>query len=192
MPERLELPCSQAFTLQERPRLVDPDVVDEPRFPCCSHGAECRSVATRGEPARVAVREEARSRRHERGGVLTHPPAARDLFLVQRTRPLGGGIVAQLVERPAEVDRRRARGHEHLVRTVQVLPTLRRQGEPVRRCDADRRRAANGKRADGVGDLGRRRAPQLDLLVRQTPLVEHDHGVRPPGGRLAQESDPRV
>ena len=177
IPNVVELPCGQALTLEERPRLVDPDVLDEPVLPRSAHRAERRSIAAGGEPARVAVREEARSGRHERGGVLTHPPTARDLFLVQCARPLGSGIVAQLVERPAEVDCSRTGGQEHLVRPVQILSVLSRQGEPVARRDADRWSAANGERADGVGDFRRRRAPQLDLLVRQTPLVEHDHGV---------------
>ena len=108
--QRLELPRGQPLALQQRPRLVDPDVLDEPRLPGCAHRAERRPVATGRERAGVAVREEARAGRHERGGVRAHPPAARDLFLVERARPLGRGIVAQLVERPAEVDRRRAGG----------------------------------------------------------------------------------
>jgi len=61
---------------------------------------------------------------------------------------------------------------------VPVRPLLGRYREAVRRGDSVRWSAANGERADGVGDLCRRRTPQLDLLVGQPPLVEHDDGVR--------------
>ena len=61
---------------------------------------------------------------------------------------------------------------------VEILSARRSEREPVRSRDTDRRGAADSERADRVGDLGRRRAPQLDLLFGQAPLVEHDHGVR--------------
>ena len=120
----------------------------------------------------------ARPGRNELERVLPHPAAALDLVLVERRARSGVGSSRSLVERPAQVDRRRARRDEDVVRRVEVLPALGCEREPVRRGDADRGSAADGERADRLGDLGRRRAPQLDLLVGQPPLVEDDHRVR--------------
>ena len=58
--QRVELPCSQARALEQRPRLVDPDVLDEAALPGRAHGAERRPVAARRQAARVAVRQEPR------------------------------------------------------------------------------------------------------------------------------------
>ena len=110
--------------------------------------------------------------------MLTHASASGDLLVVQRPCALRRRIVAERVERPAEIHGRRPRRGEHVVRRVEILSAGRSEREPVRRRDADRRCAANREGADGVGDVSRRRAPQLDLVVGQAPLVEHDHGVR--------------
>jgi hypothetical protein len=109
--------------------------------------------------------------------VPAHPLAALHLLVVERPGALCGGLVAELVERPPEIDRRRPRGCEHLVRRVQVFPVRGGKCETVGCGDPDGGRAAHRQRGDGVGDLRRRRAPQLDHLVRQPPLVEHDDGV---------------
>jgi hypothetical protein len=124
------------------------------------------------------VSEDSRAGWDERDRVLAHRAAALDLRVMERSRALGRGIGAELVERPPQVHRGRARGDEDVVGGVEILAARRGERQPVRRGHADRGRAANGERADGVGDLGRRRAPQLDLLVGQAPLVENDDGVR--------------
>ena len=43
--------------------------------------------------------------------------------------------------------------------------------------DADRGRAADGEHADRLCNLGGRLAAELDLLIREPSLVEHDDGV---------------
>ena len=119
-----------------------------------------------------------------------HPPAPLDLVLVDPPRPLGGRIGPQLVERPGEVDGGGTSRGEHAVRLVEVLAPRRGERVAVRRGDADRRRAADGQRPDRRGDLGRGAALELDLLVRQAPLVEEDDAVLleprdPLGGQVA-------
>ena len=109
--------------------------------------------------------------------MLPHPATALDLLLVQRARTLRRRIVTQLVERPAQVDRGRPRRREHVVGGVEVLPAHRRERQPVRGRHADRGRTADRESANRVRHLRGRRAAQLDLLVRQAPLVEHDHRV---------------
>jgi hypothetical protein len=117
--------------------------------------------------------------------VRRHPHAAIDLGGVDCTRSLGRRVRAHSVERPAEVDRGWPGRDERVICCVEVLPSLGRQRIAVRGGDADRRRAANRERADGVRDLRRRPAPQLDLLVRKSALVEEDD-------RLALQADDAV
>ena len=114
-----------------------------------------------------------------------HPPAAVDLLAVERTRALGGRIVAHLCERPREVHRRRPRGGEHALGCLEILAAERGEREAVGGGDADRGRAAHDHRADGVRHLGRGAARELDLLVRQLALVEEDD----PGAVLLQPDD---
>ncbi len=123
------------------------------------------------------MREDARSRLEEAEGVLPHPAAALDLLVVQRTCASGRRVVAQLVERPPQVHGRRTGGRQDVVRRIQVISALRGESKPVGRGDPDRGSAADGERTDGVGDLSRRRAAQLHLLVGQPSLVEDDHRV---------------
>ena len=174
--ERLELPGGQPRALQERPRLVDPDVLDQTLLPRRAQRADGGAVAAGREPARVAVRQRTRSRAEQRRRVRRHPAAARDLFLVQCACPLGGGISAHLLERPDEVHGRRPRLGEHAVGRIEILPALHGQRVAVRGGDADRRRAAHRERPDRVGDLSGRLAPELDFLVRKPTLIQQDHG----------------
>ena len=89
--ELLELPGRQPRALQQRPRLVDPDVREQAVLPRRAQRADRRAVAAGREAARVAVRQGLRAGPEERGGVGTHAPAAIDLGLVQRARPLRRG-----------------------------------------------------------------------------------------------------
>ena len=57
--ELLELPRRQPAALEQRSRLVDPDVLDEARLGGGSDRADRRAVAARRKAARVAVREHA-------------------------------------------------------------------------------------------------------------------------------------
>ena len=175
--ELLELPRREAAALQERPRLVDPDVRDATRL---VRGADCserRSVATRREPARVAVREDARSLREQLHRVRAHRTAALDLVGVDPLGPLARRVVAHRLERPAEVDRRRAGRGERRERGVEVVAPLGGERHAVRGRDPDGRSAANGEHADRLGELGHRPAAEVDLMLREQALVEHDDGV---------------
>ena len=81
---------------------------DAARLPRSSHRADRSAVATRRQPAGVAMGEDTRAcSGNSSQGVGAHAPAALDLVLVDRARPLGGRVRAHLVERPAQVDRRR-------------------------------------------------------------------------------------
>jgi hypothetical protein len=106
-----------------------------------------------------------------------HPPATLDLVVVQCSGPLRRRVVPHPVERPDQVDGSRARTRQHLVGGIEVLRALGRQRVPVGSCDADRRRAAHSKRPNRLGDLRRRPAAKLDLLVWKPTLVEEDHCV---------------
>ena len=116
------------------------------------------------------------------GGVRRHPPAALDLLRVDRARPLGRRVVAHPGERPGEVDGGRPRAREDALGLVEVVSAQRREREPVRGRDPDRGRAAHDHRPDRVGHLRRRRAANVDDLLRQPALVEeNDRGRRPRG-----------
>ena len=176
-PELLELPGGQPRALEERPRLVHPDVLDEPGLVCGPDRPERCPVAACCEAAGVAVRQHARTGRDELDRMLPHPPAALDLVCVDPLGALARRVVAHRVERPAEVDRRRPRRREHLGRGVEVVPALGGERHAVGGRSADRRRAAHGEHADRLRELGGRRAAKVDLLVGQPTLVEDDDGV---------------
>jgi hypothetical protein len=104
----------------------------------------------------------------------SHAPAAVDLGIVQGASPLGGRVVAHLLERPDEIDRRRPRLGQDPVRSVQVLTAGSREHVSVCGGHADRGSAAHRECPDRVGNVGRRLAAQLDFLVRKPALVEQD------------------
>ena len=93
---------------------------------------------------------------------------------MQVASPFGRRVRAHLFERPDEVHRRRAGFGEHAVRGVKILAALGRERVAVGRGHADGRRSAHGERPDRLGDLGRRLAAELELLVRKPALVEQD------------------
>ena len=176
-PGRLELPGGQPRPLQERPRLVDPDVREEAALPGREQCTDGAAVAASRQPARIAVRQCARSRSEELRGVRGHPPAALDLVRVDAARMLERWIVAHRVERPPEVDGGWARRAKHAIGLREILALRGRERNPVGRCDADRRRTTHDHGADRVCDLGRGLTCDIDFLERQAPLVEEHHPV---------------
>ena len=106
-----------------------------------------------------------------------HRPAALDLVGVDPFGPLARRLVAHRLERPAEVDGRRARRRQRRERGVEVVSALRGERHPVCGRDADRRGAPDGEDADRLRELGDRAAAEVGLLLRQQTLVEHDDGV---------------
>jgi hypothetical protein len=110
--------------LEERPRLIDEHVLEQPTLPRRAERADGASIAARGEAAGVAVGQCARAGREQLRRVGGHPAAPLDLLRVQRACVLRGGIGTHLLERPGEVDRRRAGGGERLGGGVDVLPAL--------------------------------------------------------------------
>src|SRR4029079_2073918 len=143
-----------------------PDVLDASGLPGRPHGSESRSVAAGREGSRVAVGQETRAFGDELDGARVEGSGAR-----------GCRIVAYLVERPPQIDGRRARRRQNLVRRVKVLAAPRRERETVGGGAPDRRGAADRERPDRVGAVLGRYAPQLELLVGQAPLVEEDDGI---------------
>ena len=119
-----------------------------PRSAAARIAPDRRAVAAGREPAGVAVGQDPGRRRHELRRVGAHRDAARDLVLVDPPRALGRRVGPHLVERPAEVDGRRARGGERLVGGVDVLrPASRRapgRTRRRRRSPAPRARRATG------------------------------------------------
>jgi hypothetical protein len=79
-----------------------------------------------------------------------------------------------LLKRPDEVHGRRPGFGQDSVGDVEILAALSRERVAVRGSDTDRRRPAHGERPDRLGDLGRRLAAKLELLVRKPALVEQD------------------
>ena len=101
-----------------------------PRSAGGAERADRGAVAAGREAAGVAVRQRARARLEELGGVGGHAPAAVDLFLVERARALGRRVVAHLRERPRKVDRGRPGRREHALGLVEILAAQRREREP--------------------------------------------------------------
>src|SRR5262249_52537198 len=66
---------------------------------------------------------------------------------------------------------------QHSLGGVEVLAASSGERIPVGGGDPDRGRTADRERAYGLGHLRRRSANELDLLVRQAPLIEEQHGV---------------
>ena len=144
-PDRLELPRGEPRALQQRPRLVDEHALERPLLPRGAQRAERGAVAAGGEAAGVAVRERARARREQLRGLRGHTAAAVDLFGVEARARSGVGSLAQLRERPGEIDRGRPRlGRPALGRGTHVLAAPGGEREPVRGGDANQRRAAHG------------------------------------------------
>jgi len=111
--------------------------------------------------------------------VVGHAPAPVDLFGVDLPRALGRIAVpaAHLFERPGQVDRGRPGGGERGAGGGEILPVAGGERVPVRGRDPDRRRPTHGERADRLGYLRRRPADEIDLLVRQAPLIEENDAV---------------
>ena len=158
MPSRSSSHAVRPAALEQRARLVDPDVRDEARAPRPRAARRrARPVAARREPAGVAVRQRSRAGREQRRRVLGHAPAALDLVRVElrarartRDRPAASRSSAQA--RLTAVGRERG---EHGRRGVEVVPAAGpRARSPYAAAIADRRRAADRERPDRVGDLG--------------------------------------
>jgi hypothetical protein len=106
--------------------------------------------------------------------VLGHRAAAGDLLVVDLARAGAGlGRTACLLDGPREVDGGRPRRAKDRGRLVGTLAPLDRERIPVRRRYPDRRRTADCERPDRVGDLGRRAALEVGLLVWESALVEY-------------------
>ena len=178
--ERLELPCREAGSLQQRPRLVHPHVLDEALFPRRTNGSERRSVAARREASRVAVREYAgavsrRARRRGAPSAGTAPPLPRGAPArarasdrrASRRAPRGGSRLSAGRTRAPRTPRRDP---------LRVRPPARTRTPPRHRSLARRESPSSGsrrrprpptrsaarppRRADAAGRGGRPRPPR--------------------------------
>ena len=170
--ERLELPGGQPRALEERPRLVDPDVREEAVLPRCAQRADGRAVAAvASPPALQCVR--AFEPGPKRAAACAPMRRQRSTSAACRARARSGeGSARSCSSAQTEVDRRRPRLGEDAVGRVEVLPALGRKRIAVRGRNADRRSTAHRERPDRVRDLGRRLTAELDFLVRKPALVE--------------------
>jgi len=111
--------------------------------------------------------------------MLGHAPAAVYLLAVKRAGTLGeiAFMLLHRRERPGEVHGRRPRGGERRGGRSAILALGGREGVAVRRRDADRGSPAHGERADCLGDLAGAAADEIDLLLRQPPLIEENDAV---------------
>ena len=189
--ERLELPCGETRALEKRPRLVDPDVLDAPLLPRRTHRAERRSVATRGEAARVAVREHARSGRHERGWRARAIRRQRSTSSSWSARARSRRRIARASRRAPSGDSQPSGEPTRASRTAssRSSPRGRRQREPVRRRDADRGSAPDRQCA---GWRRRPRPPTRTSARPPRPAAAAGRAGRPRlprAGRCAQGSD---
>ena len=170
----LELPRSQARALQERTRLVHPDVGEQAALPRRAQRPDRAAVAAGREATGIAVRQRARSGTEELCGVGGHRAAARDLLVVQPACVRRCRVVPHLRQRPGKVHGRRPRRPQRSGGRIHVVAPRGGKREPVGRGDADRRRAANRQLADRGDELVDRPALQLDALLREPSLVEED------------------
>ena len=144
----------------------------------------------------VAMREHARPVGDERRADFADAPAHRPIFLEDsrgfvaefasqsvRVASVGESDLHHPIERASQVHRRRARAAQPPVseaeRGDRILsrPRLYEQGQPHRRRDADRRRAAHRERLDRLTDLVHRAQVQIRLALRKQTLVEDAHAV---------------
>ena len=186
MPVGLELPRSEARALEQRPRLADEHVGEQAALPRRPQRAERRPVAAGREGARVAVRERARPRLEQLGGVRGHPPAALDLVTVDSSRVLGGRFGAHPSSAQPEVDRRRAAVAQHAFGRDEILALRGSERVAVRGRDPDRRRAPDRERPDRLRHLGGGAALRSTSSSGQAPLVEEDDAVAPRAGSRVQ------
>ena len=189
-PARLELPRGEARALEQRPGLVDPDVVEHAPLPGRAQRAERGAVPARRERAGVAVRERARARLEQLRGVPRHLPAALDLLAVDCSRALGGSgrrrIRSSAQPRLTAVGPARAQDARGL---LEVLAARGRERVAVRGRDADRRRAADRERPDRLGHVGGGAASSSTSSSGAGAGRGGRRG-RPRAGRSAQAPDP--
>ena len=144
----LELPRRQAGALQERPRLVHPDMLKQTAFPGREQGADGAAVAARRKTARVAMSECA-SPGASSSAVCAAIRRQRSTSSAWKTSSvLVRRVVTHRVESPGEIDGSRPRRSQDTICGREILAVGCREGNPVRGCDTDRRRSAHDHRLD--------------------------------------------
>ena len=191
-----QLPGREAGALVARPRLVDPDMHRDAVIMRAVDDAERRAPVDAGDPAGVAMGEDVDRPgpalafirvADQRQSVLGDRSIGGDVLFGEpvghgkrRIGPLGlrqaGNLAPHDVERPAQIDRRRPRRQQPVVRGGKARIgriTVERNGQPIGAADADQRRAAHGQRADRLGNLVLAGEVAEGETVRQHRLVEH-------------------
>ena len=200
------LPGGQPRPLHDRARLVHPEQRDLALRVGGAHDAERGAIAGRRQRAGIAMRENARVRRHQVSTVVAERLVGGEVFGEDRLRlrgqtgaRLGHGTPAQAIgdaahalERPEEVDGGRPRGGEPLDRGLEVgEQRLAGRGRALARGerhaegggDADGGRAANHERANRLGHVLPARVFALQLAAGQQRLVEEDEPLAGPAHR---------
>ena len=199
MPSAAELPGGQSRALEQRPRLVHPDRSTFPASARRADHAEGGAVAAGGERPGVAVGEDplaARRRaplrrgpspRRRRGRPARWPAPRRAAPAARSPSAVRASDRALALERPAQVDRRRARGVEHRNRRRGGGPPPgSRRRAPRRR---PRRCRSPARRAPPAGGW-LRRAPARSRSRASAPRAAAASGRAAAAGRPASAAAP--
>ena len=166
--------------LQQRPRLVDPNVLEQAALARGDQRADRAAVAAGRETAGVAVRERTRAGVEERRRVRRHRAAALDLVAVELSRGLVRRLGVHLVERPAEVDGGRPRPPQDVVGGLADPPRARRRARSRRRprCRSPAHRERPSSLIAAATSAAVRQTTSTSSRGQST-LVEEDDGVVP-------------
>ena len=205
------LPRGEPRSLHDRPGLVHPHQRDLALRVGRADDAERGAVTRGGERARVAVREDARARGHQRRAVGAERAVSRHVLLEDRLGLVeqprahrGDGLAANAVghpphpfEGPEEIDGGRPRGGQALRRGLEIGEQIvdglgtalaRGQRDPEGGGHTDGRRPADDERADRLGHVFPPPVLPRLFLARQAGLIEEQQAVAGPADRSDHRS----
>ncbi len=189
-----QLPRGQPRALQQRAGFAGIDVQGLARFGRREEDGQCRAVVGGGQSTGVAVGQNALPVAEQRGAVAADRAAHLPVFFVDGpglSQEPCGNLVSRLaakprgrslhpVQRPEQVDRRRAAGCKIVGDLFEPLPqgacvahnVLDPEADTIGGGDADGRRTSDAQRLDGFPDGLNIAAVDFDQLGRQPRLVD--------------------
>ena len=207
MPLLHHLPGRQPRTLQERPGLVGNHRDALAGLDRRADHAQRRAVSGRGQRARVAMRQHARTVGEQRRAMLAHGAIHRDVFgqdlvglgqqrVGLRRHRIGRQrlpLHAHALERPEQIDGGGPAGRQHVETALQCVVERRArcvampqslQRHAIGCCAADGGRAAHHHLANALRDRRGAVIAQVSELRRQHALVDHFQVAVAPAQRL--------